>query len=80
MAHQYDDVFLPFFMHVVSELRQLCKFIHVIGEDLLVLHVVNISVLNILEHKIMLVQLWVLEKSTWNQSFLSLNILSHFEN
>lgn len=51
MAHQYDDVFLPFFMHVVSKLRQLRKFHRIIGEDLFVLHVVNISVLDILEHK-----------------------------
>jgi len=51
MAHQYDDVFLPFIMHVVSKLRQLLKFIHIIGEDLFVLHVVNISDLDVLKHK-----------------------------
>lgn len=51
-------------MHVVSKLRQLLKFLHIIGEDLFVLHVVNISVLDILEHKIMLIQLSVLVKST----------------
>lgn len=57
MTHQYGDVFLPLFMHVVSKLRQLRKFHHVIGEDLFVLHVINISVLDILENKIIVVQL-----------------------
>ena len=51
-SYQDEDVSLTLIMEVVSKLRQLCEKRLVVGEVLLVLHVVNVSVLNVLREKI----------------------------
>lgn len=51
LAHQYDDVLLSLLVHVVGKLRQLFKLHHIVGKDLFIFHVINIGVLDVLEHK-----------------------------
>lgn len=49
MTHIYENIFLPFCMHVVSKLWQVFELHHVVCKVLFVLHIVYICVLHILE-------------------------------
>lgn len=48
ISYQDEDVPLPLLMEVIGKLRQLTEFDFVVGEVFLVLHVVYVSVLNVL--------------------------------
>lgn len=50
-SHQDDDVFLSLGVQVVSKLRQLTELHFVICEILLILHVVDVGVLDILQEE-----------------------------
>lgn len=50
-SYQDEDVSLSLFMKVVCKLRQLAELDFVISEIFLILHVVNVSVLNVLHGK-----------------------------
>lgn len=50
-SYQNEDVFLSLLVKVVCELRQFAELDFVISEVFLVLHVVNVGVLNLLKGK-----------------------------
>lgn len=50
-SDQDEDVLLTLRMQVVSKLRQVSKLDFIIGEVFLVLHVIDVCVLNVLQKK-----------------------------